>query len=318
MNKGIAKRAVATVLSVALASAYVPVSVNAASTKKLTVKNYTVKKSMAVGSVYALKTNIKSSELSYYSNDESVAVVDENGQITAKKKGTAKITISYGKTKKKVTVKVTKKPIGFTISKTSGTYEKAFSVKVKAKKNYKVYYKTGRKFNSKKVIKAGKAKSFVIKSTKSLSFYAVKKSKKVTTKKLNKLAKKAKNVYTYKYVIGKDIVKGANVEQKDDQNNINNKNDKKDDKNEYVSTPDKQEEKNDKDVLNDSLYNDSDLVVPEVVKEDNTEADEAAKKIDETTPVVTFAEDGVSTTIGGVEGTTDSLKVANIKVSQEF
>ena len=49
----------------------------------------------------------------------------------------------------------------YTISKGSGTYEGSITIKIKAKKNYKVYYATGNaKFTNKKLIKSGKTKKF--------------------------------------------------------------------------------------------------------------------------------------------------------------
>ena len=90
--------------------------------------------------------------------------------------------------KKSKKSKKSKKPVGFKISRTSGTYDKKVTVKVRAKKKYKVYYTTKRKFKKKMVIKPGKLKTFKFDKTTTLRLFAVKKSKKMTTKKLNKKA----------------------------------------------------------------------------------------------------------------------------------
>ena len=164
MNKGIIRKTVAVLLSIALTFAYIPETAHAAS-KKLTLKNCTAKKYMTVGSVFTVKANVKASNLKFTSKNKNIVDVNEAGLMTAKKSGTAKITIKYGTKKKTVTVKVTKKPVGFTISKKSGTYKNSIKVKVKAKKKYNVYYKAGRKYKKGKVIKAGKSKTFVIKKT---------------------------------------------------------------------------------------------------------------------------------------------------------
>lgn len=92
-----------------------------------------------------------------------------------------------------------KKAAGFTVSKKSGTYSSTVTTKVKVKKGYKVYYTTGKKLSSKKVIKAKKSKSFTFTSSKTLRLYAVKSSKKITAKKLRKI--KTKNMKKYTYII---------------------------------------------------------------------------------------------------------------------
>ena len=122
--------------------------------------------------------------------------------------------------------KSSKKPVGFKISKSAGTYEKKVTVKVKAKKNYKVYYATGKKFKKSKVIKAGKSKKFTFKKTTTLKLLSVKKSKKVTTKKLNKMAKKSRRLYKYKYVISNE----TNDDQKKTEKKTDDKNVKDDKK----------------------------------------------------------------------------------------
>lgn len=78
----------------------------------------------------------------------------------------------------------TKKTKRYTISKVSGTYSSAVKVVLKAKKGYKIYYTTSGKLKKSKWIKSGKKKTFNIKKTTTLSIYVVKKSQKVTAKKL--------------------------------------------------------------------------------------------------------------------------------------
>ena len=46
-------------------------------------------------------------KLGYESNDESIAIVDENGVVTAKGSGQCEITVKYGKASAKCTVMVT-------------------------------------------------------------------------------------------------------------------------------------------------------------------------------------------------------------------
>lgn len=93
----------------------------------------------------------------------------------------------------------------YTISQKAGTYTAAIKVKVKVKKGYRVYYKTSGKFKKTKVIQSGKSKTFTIRKTTLLSLCAVKKSKKVTNRKLNQGFKKNKSAYygKYKYIISK-------------------------------------------------------------------------------------------------------------------
>lgn len=99
----------------------------------------------------------------------------------------------------------------YTISKKAGTYTSTIKVKVKAKKGYKIFYKTSGKFKKSKVIKSGKSKTFTIKKTTVLSLCAVKKSVKVTKQKLNKQFKKKKKAYyaKYKYTISKNANTGT-------------------------------------------------------------------------------------------------------------
>ena len=89
----------------------------------------------------------------------------------------------------------------YTISKGAGTYNAPVTVKVKAKKGYKVYYCAGgKKFSVKKVINSGKSKKITISSTTTLRLYAVKKSKTMTNK-LLRTAKTTKKATSYKYTI---------------------------------------------------------------------------------------------------------------------
>lgn len=72
------------------------------------------------------------------------------------------------------------------------TYTSAIRIKIKVKKNYKVFYQTSGTFKKSKVINGGKSKVIKIKKTTVLSLCAVKKSVKVTSKKLNKILKQNK------------------------------------------------------------------------------------------------------------------------------
>ena len=84
----------------------------------------------------------------------------------------------------------------YVLTQKGGVYPAAFTVKLKAKKGYKVYFTINDKYSAKNVIKSGKTKVFTIDKFTVLKVYAVKKSKKMTTKKLK--AKQAKYVpYTY-------------------------------------------------------------------------------------------------------------------------
>ncbi len=96
-----------------------------------------------------------------------------------------------------------KKTKYYTISKKAGTYTSAIKVKVKVKKGYRVYYKTSGKFKKSKGIKSGKSRTFRIEKTTVLSLCAVKKSEKVTNKKLNTTFRQKKKAYyaKYKYTI---------------------------------------------------------------------------------------------------------------------
>ncbi len=91
----------------------------------------------------------------------------------------------------------------YTVSKQSGNYTSRVKTTVKVKKGYKVYYTTDSKFTAKKVIKSGKKKTFTFKKTTSLKLVVVKKSQKVSKKKLNSKSFK-KKAKTYKYTITKD------------------------------------------------------------------------------------------------------------------
>lgn len=104
----------------------------------------------------------------------------------------------------------TKRTKYYTISKKAGTYTTAINVKVTAKKGYQVFYKTSGKFKKSKVIKSGKGKVFHIKKTTTLSLCAVKKTKKVSNRRLNVVFKKKKKEYyaKYKYTIS-DIANTA-------------------------------------------------------------------------------------------------------------
>ena len=93
----------------------------------------------------------------------------------------------------------------YTLSKSAGTYSGAFTLKIKAKKGYKVYYTTGsQKFTKSKLIKSGKTKSIKIKKTTTVKLYAVKKSKIITNSTLKKVSKNNNGVKKYTYTIQSD------------------------------------------------------------------------------------------------------------------
>lgn len=73
-----------------------------ATTIKLNKKNITLN----VGKTYALKITGTNKKVTWSSNKKSVATVNSKGKITAKKKGTAKITAKVGNKKYTCTVKV--------------------------------------------------------------------------------------------------------------------------------------------------------------------------------------------------------------------
>ena len=208
--------------------------------------------------------------------------------------------------KKSKKSKKSKKPVGFKISRTSGTYDKKVTVKVRAKKKYKVYYTTKRKFKKKMVIKPGKLKTFKFDKTTTLRLFAVKKSKKMTTKKLNKKAKRAKTSYVYKYVIKKDFSKNEDKKPTDEKSDGGKEESKNED-------PKKEENVNDKDITANSPYDETDLVIPEMIKEDNEKADEDACKIEATTPVVTFAEGEFSVNVNGENAEAPGLNISENK-----
>ncbi len=111
------------------------------------------------------------------------------------------VMLSFQPTFSNASAKVSKK--GYTISKAAGTYSDSVSIKITAKKGYKVYYSLNGKLTTSKVIKSKKSKTLTITTTKTLTIYAVKTSKKITNKILKKSStiKKAK---TYQYTISSD------------------------------------------------------------------------------------------------------------------
>lgn len=174
-----------------------------AAAKAIKLKNCNQIKSMPVGSTFLLRTNQKAANLSFSSGKKKVASVTDGGLITAKKKGTAMITITSGKSKKKVKV-VVKNPTGYSITKKAGSYKKAVVTKVTAKKGYTVYYTLSEKFKKSWCIKAKKAKTFTFSKTTTLKLYPVKASVKMTTAKLNQTEAKDKNRGDYLYQIEAD------------------------------------------------------------------------------------------------------------------
>lgn len=81
------------------------VSVAEAATK-LKLTNVDSKKTLYQYLTFTIKTNVKASKCSFSSSDKKVATVSSKGVITAKKKGTATITVKYGTQKKKIKLTV--------------------------------------------------------------------------------------------------------------------------------------------------------------------------------------------------------------------
>lgn len=187
----------------------------AASALKVTnVKNG--KKILYQGSSFQLKTNAEN--ISYKSSKKSVAAVTDGGIIYAKKKGKAVITVTdkNGNAKKvKVTVK---KAVAYTISKAAGTYTSDIKVKLTAKKNYKIYYTTTKKFSKSKVVGGGKNKTFAVSKTTMLSLYIVKKTESKTVVSMNRTsAREPLSCYIqYQYTISKEAVSGENTDAEKD------------------------------------------------------------------------------------------------------
>lgn len=192
------KKILAYALSAAMAWSLAPIPVTTVSAASLKLKNTGAKQIMPLGSVFTVKTNKKADKVTFASNNEKVASVDSTGTITAVKKGTAKITVRFGSTKKTVTVKV-QKPVGYTISQTSGTYEAPVSVTLNAKKGYRVYYTTGAKFTTKTVIKSSQKKTISVKKSGVIKVYASKKALKKSA--LNKSKVSSRSRGDYRYVI---------------------------------------------------------------------------------------------------------------------
>ncbi len=95
-----------------------------------------------------------------------------------------------------VTAQAAVKTKKYVVSQAAGTYNTTITVKVKAKKGYKVYYALGAsKFKPGKVIKSGSSAEFAILETTALRIIAVKKDKTFTKKQLNskKFKKKIKS-----------------------------------------------------------------------------------------------------------------------------
>lgn len=80
----------------------------AVKTKKITVNKKKLR--LKAGKVFRLETEVtpitSSQEIRYLSSDSKIAAVNKQGQIKAKKKGTAVIKVKSGKKTVKVTVTV--------------------------------------------------------------------------------------------------------------------------------------------------------------------------------------------------------------------
>ncbi len=89
---------------------------------------------------------------------------------------------------------------GYKLSKAAGSYTGSVKVKITAKSGYKVYYSVNGTLTTGKVVKSGKSKTLTISSTKTLTVYAVKSSKTITSSYLKK-SSVLKKAATYKYTI---------------------------------------------------------------------------------------------------------------------
>lgn len=156
--------------------------------KKKLVKNISgTKISMSAGAIYVLKTTVTKTQLTFSSSKKTVATVDSTGTIFAKKRGKTKITVKNNTNGAKQTFSLrVKKAKGYTISKTSGTFPTNTVVTLKAKKGYKVYFSTKSSFKKKSFLASGSSKKFTFSTSTNLRVFAVKASKKITTKKLKK------------------------------------------------------------------------------------------------------------------------------------
>ena len=98
------KKAVSFLLAIAMAFTTLTVISTTeaqAATKAIKIKNVTgTTKSLNVGKTFTIKTNYTASKLTFKSLKPAIASVTSKGKITAKKVGTAKITITLKANKK--------------------------------------------------------------------------------------------------------------------------------------------------------------------------------------------------------------------------
>ena len=165
-NTGVATVANGVVTGKKAGTATITASISGkTATYKVTVKNRGI--SARVDQVYVgKKATVKvtaygvSGTAKFKSSNTKVATVNSKGVITGKKAGTTKITVTVGKYKKVLTVKV-KKP-SFSLVKSSANLKKGkkVTIKVKAAPDSKVTYKSSNKkvatVNSKGVVTAKK------------------------------------------------------------------------------------------------------------------------------------------------------------------
>ena len=104
-----------------------PVSASAAKLNKKSV-------SLNVGKTYTLKATGTKGKITWTSSNKSVATVSSKGAVKAKKKGTAVITVKYGKKKLKCTVTVKKAKTVINKSTLKGTWEVDVPMTVKVNK----------------------------------------------------------------------------------------------------------------------------------------------------------------------------------------
>ena len=124
--KRLKKTSIILLMCMLLSVIVMPVSASAAKLNKKSI-------SLNVGKTYTLKATGTKGKITWTSSKKSVATVSSKGVVKAKKKGTAVITVKYGKNKK-LTCKVTvKQPVkSIKLNKTSATLKKGSSLTLKA------------------------------------------------------------------------------------------------------------------------------------------------------------------------------------------
>ena len=86
----------------------------------------------------------------------------------------------------------------YTLSKAPGNYDSEFTLKITAKKGYRIYYTTGRSFSVGKMVKPGKSKKLKINRDTNLRIYYAKKSVRLSKKAIkSELVQKRAQQYFY-------------------------------------------------------------------------------------------------------------------------